>query len=925
MDWCRLCQSMLPTALLVLSSAAHLRAESNTLPDVRYSFGESGVVRAWFVEGPFEQSTDSFEKAVAPAPRSPASRGAVLFANKSGVLDFNTQFKLPSGKRERLAAKGSVQVSTDVQGWLLLRAEGGLDVTIDGKRQYRRTIPFAHARGWEALPVQLTAGIHQLRLECLRYSEHWSLAARFIDKSGHAPARSAWLLPPRRGANAGSIEPFEVSIDLTATAPVGLRVKVDAPLGTPVPAGEPLILKLHAPDDTEGRTYALGTWPSDTATISPLYVQLGLLEELIRIFPNQETTLFLDASVGPFRVRRRLYLSQEMLKVWQRIAQQLSALPSQAPVPLDVVRTSLQMAQNGLTEVATQEKSATEKRRAIMLAESISLAIAEGKMPWTEPGVHDLAWRATADGSIQNFALQVPSHVDQGAGFPLVLVLHGYNGTPRRILDAFLDAEPGKPLNHVNGFVLAPAAHGNAFYRGPGERDVLELLNWALKSLPVDPSKVTITGASMGGTGTAEIALHYPDRFAAQAPLCGYQSYYVRRDTSGQPLRAWERKLMHRFSAASSADSGRHLPMHLAHGLKDRPLENSRVLTSRYKKLGYRLIEDWPDLGHAVWKKTWAHAGLFPWLSNQVRVTDPPRITLAATSLRHAQNYWLKVVEMDSQAELSTIDAEISAPNDVHVVTEGVTGFAIKETTHIDAKRPLQLDIDGNRLTAAANSSLRFYRRDSKWVQCAAPAGLHKGPSAEGPWLDLWSERLIFVYGSGKPDTIGTNLNVARALASPQGGADYDYPVVSDREFMSTRKDDVVPILIGNSSDNLLLAHYAAQLPVKVGEKTILVGGHTYSGERLGALYVYPDPDDPSRIVGVITAPEPSGIWQALSLPSLLPDFIVYDSQVTPAAGEIILGRRGRVLAAGYFNNDWSLPARLNDDIDEMQKPLPKP
>jgi len=912
-DWFQHRRPTLLAAVLVLNSSAELKAAPASEHDIRYGLGESGFIRAWFIEGPFEQSSDALESPVETSLRPDGAKGSVYSTNKLGVLDFNAQFKLASGKKEKLTAKGALQVDSDVQGWLLLRAEGGLDVIIDGKRQLRRTVPFGHARGWEALPVKLSSGVHPVRLECRRSNEHWSLSARFIDMGGRAPAHSAWRLP----SPASGLEPFDVTIELSATAPVGLRVKVDAPLGTPAKSGEPLVLKLRAAGAAEAISYSVGKWPSDTTIISPTVVQLGLLEELIRTFPKQQTTLSLDVSAGPFQVRRRISLSQELMLAWQGNAQQLARLPAQSNSELDVVRASLQMAQAALTDAATQDKSESEIRRATQLAQSLSQTIAQGKMPWTEPGIHDLAWRATADGSIQNFALQVPAHVTQGQTFPLVLVLHGYNGTPRRILDAFLDIEPGRPPNQVNGFVLAPAAHGNAFYRGPGERDVLELLTWAINSLPIDPNKVTITGASMGGTGTAEVALHYPDRFAAQAPLCGYQSYFVRRDTSGQPIRAWEKKLMHRFSAASSADSGRYLPMHLAHGLKDKPLENSRVLTTRYKKLGYRLTEDWPDLGHSVWKKTWAHAGLFPWLSNQVRVTDPPRVTIAATSLRHAQNFWLNVLELDSQAELSTINAEASASNEFHVVTQGVTGFAFGPTSHIDANRPVQLEIDGNKLTAATQTGLQFCRRDSTWSQCKDPTGLRKRPGAEGPWLDLWSERIVFVYGSGKPDTIGANLNVARALGSPQGGADYDYPVYSDREFMSARHDELVPILIGNSSDNALLAQWSAQLPVMVDEKTIRFGGHSYSGERLGAIYVYPNPDDPSHIVGVITAPEPSGIWQALSLPSLLPDFMIYDSQVTPAVGEIILGRRGRVLAAGYFNSDWSLPAKVNDDIDE--------
>jgi hypothetical protein len=65
----------------------------------------------------------------------------------------------------------------------------------------------------------------------------------------------------------------------------------------------------------------------------------------------------------------------------------------------------------------------------------------------------------------------------------------------------------------------------------------------------------------------------------------------------------------------------------------------------------------------------------------------------------------------------------------------------------------------------------------------------------------------------------------------------------------------------------------------------------------------------------IVTAPSPAGIWRALSLPRLLPDFVIYDDQVRPAAGEQLL-RSAKVLAAGFFDSDWQLPADLSDPGD---------
>jgi hypothetical protein len=57
----------------------------------------------------------------------------------------------------------------------------------------------------------------------------------------------------------------------------------------------------------------------------------------------------------------------------------------------------------------------------------------------------------------------------------------------------------------------------------------------------------------------------------------------------------------------------------------------------------------------------------------------------------------------------------------------------------------------------------------------------------------------------------------------------------------------------------------------------------------------------------VITATQVGGILRALSLPQLLPDFVVFDKQLRPAATEQVLGNAS-VRAAGYFTRHWRLP-----------------
>jgi pimeloyl-ACP methyl ester carboxylesterase len=888
------------------------RAESLPNGVERALLGSSGYVRGWSVTAFEREAHDG-----SADERTTKTKASVQLTNSDGALTLESWFKPASTASNTVVATGRLSLKSDLQGWLLLKVPGRLAVAIDGKPMLRRDTPLAYARGWHAVQLQLPAGIHSVELTSRFARETWSLTARLLDENGSAPAGAQWWLPSSAAKTKTNSEPFGVQVKFAESAPIGLALEIGAPAGTLVTSPEPVTITIALPGASPARVLSAGRWPRDDSP-SAYTLHLGPIDELVQLMPHTDGALSIEVRVGKYRVTRALHLSKAALLAWRHAIELRHGLATRTGDSLDVIGASLQVAEQDLAGAMLDNRGLQEIERITSRVERLTQSLTQNQMPWQGAGIHELAWRASADSSLQRFALQAPAHVGDGKPRPLVVVLHGYNGTARHALDAFLDVTSGASEPKVDGYVLAPAAHGNAFYRGPGERDVLEILDWALQALVVDKSRVTITGASMGGTGTAEIAFHYPDRFAALSPLCGYQSYFVRRDTALQPLRQWERKLMHRFSPASSAEAGRYLPMYLAQGLKDKPLENSKVLTARYKELGYSLVEDWPDLGHAVWKRTWAKAGLFPWLSQKQRVEDPPRITLVATALRHGKSHWLNLTDLDPQAEVSRIDAEFKPGNVLVVFTKGVEGFAIGPTAKMDGTQALQVTLDSTKLVVPARTPLRFHREGGVWKAGAFEgAATRKSVHVEGPWSDLWSERLAFVYGSLRSTTAGTNASVARALAAPTGGVDYHYPVVSDREFEAPQFGDMVPILIGSSSDNTWLAQWAKRLPIAVESDSIVLGTHRYKGDRVGAVFVYPNPDHPSSMIGVVTAPTTEGLWQMTLLPLLLPDFTVFDTRITPSAGQPIVGRAGKVLAAGFFNADWSLPARVNDPLDE--------
>ncbi len=85
-------------------------------------------------------------------------------------------------------------------------------------------------------------------------------------------------LPSSFGQTKSSLEPFDVSLELSSEAPVGLRVKVDAPMGTPLYAGEPLKISLRATDGSEQKSFSVGDLAEQLDVCFPAYRASWIVE-----------------------------------------------------------------------------------------------------------------------------------------------------------------------------------------------------------------------------------------------------------------------------------------------------------------------------------------------------------------------------------------------------------------------------------------------------------------------------------------------------------------------------------------------------------------------------------------------------------------------------------------------------------------------
>lgn len=208
------------------------------------------------------------------------------------------------------------------------------------------------------------------------------------------------------------------------------------------------------------------------------------------------------------------------------------------------------------------------------------------------------------------------------ARLPLVIVLHGSSGkgndnlthliTGNSVIGAGYWATPewqsGQPC-----FVLAPQCPGGEMWTrtaswtspvhplspeaAPALADLMQLLDDMLAAHPIDPGRIYLIGASMGGYGVWDWIVRKPGRFAAAIAVCG-----------GMP--------------EGQAEKLHDLPLWIFHGENDGivPVEESRRAFREILATGgrprYREYQEGP---HSVSSYAYLDAGVAEWLFEQRR------------------------------------------------------------------------------------------------------------------------------------------------------------------------------------------------------------------------------------------------------------------------------------------------------------------
>ncbi len=195
------------------------------------------------------------------------------------------------------------------------------------------------------------------------------------------------------------------------------------------------------------------------------------------------------------------------------------------------------------------------------------------------------------------YLVYLPDNYEAGdKRWPLLLFLHGAgergddleqlkaHGPPRLLAE-------GRQLPFV---VVSPQCPRGRYWLVPVLTGLLDEL---LRRWRVDENRVYVTGISMGGYGTWQLAEAQADRLAAILPICG----------GGNP---------------NNASELRDLPIWAFHGAKDPivPLEESEVMVQAVRNAGGTVrFTIYPEAAHDCWTQTYDKPDWHQWLLSHRR------------------------------------------------------------------------------------------------------------------------------------------------------------------------------------------------------------------------------------------------------------------------------------------------------------------
>ncbi len=479
------------------------------------------------------------------------------------------------------------------------------------------------------------------------------------------------------------------------------------------------------------------------------------------------------------------------------------------------------------------------------------------------------------DNSCQYAGVRTPSSFDKNKKYALILSLHGAG------VEGIGQAKAYGQKDWA--YIVAPTNRRRFGFDWEvwGRLDALEALDHAMATFNIDPTKVYLTGHSMGGHGTWHVGVTTPGRFAAIGPSAGWQSFYT-YGGSTKPSGAFARSQAHSDTKVYLSNLKRR-GVYIIHGGSD-----TNVPTSEGQTM-YKLVQkvttdvkyhEEPGAGHWWDKdKTTPGADCVDWKPLmdffKARTLDP--LELDFDFITPAPWYSPKhsYVTITSQTDSSKDSRLVSAKTGTTVALTTTNVRSMKlDGAGLKKKGVTALTVDGKAVTLTDG--------EISW-------GTHTGkkPGAYGPFNEVMYRPFCLVYDDG--------ASASAAMGQYASYVSSNWSVIGNGHAcvlpLSRVKSAGAPagynmIYVGAAGADIT----GATLTGSWDSSKVTVGGSSYTGAIM--FLAYPNKD---RLGGAIVAN--TGLEYLLYRIPLftsrvvLPDYFVYGTTGTKATG--------------FFTADW--------------------
>jgi poly(3-hydroxybutyrate) depolymerase len=533
----------------------------------------------------------------------------------------------------------------------------------------------------------------------------------------------------------------------------------------------------------------------------------------------------------------------------------------------------------------------------------------------TVKALHRRTFISAVDGSVQYYAVQPATG---GGANALVLSCHGAS------VEAWNQAASYAPKSWAT--IVAPT-NRRPFgfdWEDWGRLDAMEALEDATRRYQPDPTRIYLTGHSMGGHGAWQLACQFPGSFAATAPSAGWLSFATygggARFNTDDPVQAILSRAANPTDTFALFPNLDGLGIYILHGDADDnvPPQQARRALEELAKFHHDYTAHFqPGAGHWWDASPEPGADCVDWppifdLFSRRRLPAPEEVR--AVSFRTfdptiaSQRAWVAIWQQERPLELSTVEASVDPHRKAFTIhTENVRTLELRNAYQLCGQVSLAVN-DRNLSATFQGESLYLKIADGRVEILNKPPVGERSRSRSGfKWA--YTNQFVLVYGTkGSEEEARWSFEKARFDAETflyrgNGRA----VVVSDVEWVShpTKAEHNV-VLYGSSESNaawtLALSDSA---PRVMPGKFVLDerAGVVFAGD-VGCVFGCPRKGSDRALVGVVAGTGRAGREALTDLPFFVsgahwPDWTVYSGDALEKGAEGILG-------AGFFAPDWS-------------------